>query len=69
MARALWSDADISSSPNDAGIRLGGLRPDGRAACVESTAVSGRECSTNKGISAHTALLFSPYWAMMSATE
>lgn len=33
MARELVSEDDISSSPVDAGIRLGGLRPEGRGAC------------------------------------
>lgn len=34
MARALFSEADISISPIEAGMRLGGLRPDGRMACI-----------------------------------
>ena len=40
VARALLSDADISSSPNDAGIRLGGLSPEGRIPCAPSSSVS-----------------------------
>lgn len=64
MARALLSEADISSSPVVAGMRLGGRSPDARTGCCGIHVRDGV-----KGVGAEGRTAFSPLGTMVDLSQ